>query len=260
MAKTTYDLPPNGRSAAIRYAQLRMERLIKLARASVRVRLAGDGAVADSAHRWILRYGRFLIQLFLGRTDFANEEHLLLLRLLQEVPLWDPELRRRALALFSHWEEDRHGSGAGAALYKVGASSLSKERLDRYVDWMRRTLPQPDGVVAILSRGLPDALLTGEILEVPVYAVCVSRRRLGLTEALPIDLPDRPGTRALVVDAHRKTGETLAQCWRFLETRGTRVLGTVITQDEGDEETLPPSWVRLRTGEGWSLSTPTARK
>jgi adenine/guanine phosphoribosyltransferase-like PRPP-binding protein len=199
-----------------------------------------------------------LIQLYLGRTGLAEEEHLLLVKLLQEVTLEDPELRRRALALLSHWEEDRRGLGAGGARHKIGASSLSPERLDRYVDWMRRALPRPDEVVAILSRGLPDALLAGEILQVPVYAVCVSRRRLGLTDALPIDLPDQPGAGALVIDAHRQTGETLVQCWRFLEARGVRVLGAVITQDEGGEETLPPSWVRLRAGEGWSLSIPTA--
>lgn len=258
MATTAEDLPPDGRSVALRYAQLRMERLVKLARASVRVRLAGDSAMAESAHRWVLRYGRLLIQVYLGRTDFAEEEHLLLLRLLQEVTLGDPELRRRALALFTHWEEDRCGVGAGDARHKIGASSLCPERLDLYVDWMRRVLPRPDGVVAILSRGLPDALLAGEILQVPVHAVCVSRWRLGLAKALPIDLPDRPDASALVVDAHRQTGATLVQCWRFLEVRGTRVLGAVITQDEGGEETLPPSCVRLRASEGWSLTTPAA--
>jgi hypothetical protein len=64
------------------------------------------------------------------------------------------------------------------------------------------------------------------------------------------------GSGALLVDAHRKSGETLQRCWSFLISQGIDVMGALVTRDEGGEETLPRGATRLRPSDGWALIAP----
>jgi hypothetical protein len=249
---------------SLRYVQLRLDRAVKLARAGTLLRLSGEVEAASRVHEWVLLYVTSMVRRLLQAEPFnLLEEGRLLRDLLDAVPARDSELKRRVLSLLASQRRDHEAAASGDSIpRKSGVSSMSSADLARYVGWMRAVIPRPTLLVAILSRGLPDAILAGQVLGAPVQSICFSRKRLDLPGVLSIDLKNtepHTGPGALLVDAHRKSGETLQRCWSFVGAQGIDVMGALVSQDDGGEEALPRGATRLRSADGWALITPSAR-
>lgn len=221
-------------------AQRRFERLIRVSRA----------AVDDAAHRGydarvfgvLEAFSRTLAREMCGSPACDESAYLTDLRAIPG--LGDDLLRRIDGMAESEWR-DRSLIGRGPVRRpKIGASSMSPRAWETFANWWLSELPRrPGAVVAILSRGLPDAALVAEALSIPLRFICCSRSRRGIEEVqrLDCDSPIRaPSGPVLLVDAHRATGETLRRCWANLTRSGIRVEAAVISQDDGSDP-IPPA-------------------
>jgi len=222
-------------------AQRRFERLVRLSRA----------AVEDSAHRGydarifdvLEAFARCLAREMYGSAVCAESAYMISLG---AIPGLGDGLQRRIAAMAESEWRDRALVGRGPVRRpKIGASSMSLPAWESFASWWLGELAKrPSAVVAILSRGLPDAALVAEALAVPLRFICCSRSRLGIEEVQRLDCDSRtrtPSGPVLLVDAHRATGETLHRCWSSLAQSGIRVEAAVISQDDGPEPAPPAS-------------------
>lgn len=79
-------------------------------------------------------------------------------------------------------------------------------------------------------------------MNLPLRFICYSRHRLGMCEVRMLDTQGltAPGRRGvLLVDAHARTGETLARCAESLAGAGLELSGALITQYEGSPAGIP---------------------